>query len=134
LTTTATLEIPVITAILPPTITEIPPTPPFTPLLPARDEIVATRYPANDWQVTPTRTPPAIQTERDEAAADMFLNWVYRVQNLGGFRNEDQRNISNCAAVATTDTSNPGNARYRYLQTIVMPTLATRVPTPTATP
>jgi hypothetical protein len=91
-------------------------------------------FTVNDWQVTPTRTPPAIQTERDEAAADMFLNWVYRVQNLGGFRNEDQRNISDCAFVAPTDTGNPGDARYRYMQTIVMPTLVTRVPTPTATP
>ncbi|HLU08404.1 MAG TPA: hypothetical protein VK003_01955 [Oceanobacillus sp.] len=92
-------------------------------------------YTVDDWEVT--LTPQQTQTahERDEAAADMFLNWVYSEINQGGFHNDNYIGITNCSTTPTPDlTARPGDARYNYMETIVMPTLATRVPTATATP
>jgi len=84
--------------------------------------------------VTPTETPPAMQRERDEAAADMFLNWVYSVAapGLGGFRNDNYSGVTDCVTTPTPDlTRRPGDARNNFMSNIVMPTLATYVPTPT---
>jgi hypothetical protein len=65
----------------------------------------------------------------------MFLNWVYSEINQGGFHNDNYIGITNCSTTPTPDlTARPGDARYNYMETIVMPTLATRVPTATATP
>src|SRR5690606_30716577 len=84
---------------------------------------------------TGTATPGALVRERDETAADMFLNWVYREIGMGGFHNYSYFNITNCMTTPTPDfTAMPGDARYNFMETIVMPTLSTRVPTPTATP
>jgi hypothetical protein len=89
-----------------------------------------------DGTVTPPPPPTQnpLDRERDEASADMYLNWVYRRLSVDGFRNEDQRNITNCLAQVPTDTTDPGDARYEYLNNVIMPTLATFVPTPTPTP
>jgi hypothetical protein len=73
--------------------------------------------------------PPAGEpNEFGETAADMFLNWVYRTQNLGGFINADWRpNIvipnSTPAAYCNNmvngcqDTTNPGEARFNWINT-----------------
>jgi hypothetical protein len=91
-----------------------------------------------DGTVTPPAPPTQnpIDTERDEAAADMFLNWVYRSLGLAGFENRNQGGIFDCQVIAPTDVSNPGDARHDYLNNVVMPTIATYFPTitPTATP
>jgi hypothetical protein len=82
-----------------------------------------------------TATPGALLRERDEASADMFLNWVYREVGQGGFHNYSYFSITDCTTTPTPDfTAEPGDARYNFMETIVMPTLATRVPTPTPTP
>jgi hypothetical protein len=79
------------------------------------------------------------ERERDEAAADMFLNWVYSQVGAGGFTNVDWGQITNCTitptAPAITGTAPaPGDARYNYMETVVFPTLSTRFPTMTPTP
>jgi len=95
-----------------------------------------------DIALTPANASPTQQAEvrireRDEAAADMFLNWVYsRAIPGSGFRNTDWRNVTNCSLTGTPDASNPGDARYFRMTNNIMPTLATRFPaiTPTPTP
>jgi hypothetical protein len=92
-------------------------------------------YTVSDWQVTATPGTTAQLHERDEAAADMFLNWVYREMGQGGFRNASYIGINSCGVTPTPDeTSRPGDSRYNFMETIAMPTLATRVPTATPTP
>jgi hypothetical protein len=92
-------------------------------------------YTVNDWEASPVVTPPTIQTERDEAAADMFLNWVYSTAMQGGFHNYNYIGITTCGITPTPDfTRLPGDARYNFMVTVVMPTLSTRVPTPTIAP
>jgi hypothetical protein len=91
-------------------------------------------YTVLDWEVTATPAQTQTVRERDEAAADMFLNWVYSKIGQGGFANADYRNITDCVSVAPTDASLPGDARRNYMETVVMPTLATYIPTSTPTP
>lgn len=88
-------------------------------------------FTVNDWDVT--ATPAATQQikERDETAADMFLNWVYSKLSLSGFANGNWIGINNCNAPMPTDTGNPGDARSNFMSDVVLPTLATYVPTPT---
>lgn len=64
--------------------------------------------------------PPALypgdnlQTQLDEAAADMFLNWVYRSTNVGGFKNISW--LGNCAtSTGCDDPSLPGDARFEWV-------------------
>lgn len=75
------------------------------------------------------------ERERDEGAADMFLNWVYSKIGSGGFTNYNYIGIANCTITPTPDfTRRPGDARFNFMDNIVMPTLATYFPTPTAAP
>jgi hypothetical protein len=100
----------------------------------------------NDWAVqgaANTATAQALkESEVDEAAADMFLNWVYRKiptppapsPTIEPFKNTDWKNVSGCATPGTPQpTHRPGDARYNYMNTVVFPTLATYAPTPTPT-
>jgi hypothetical protein len=96
-------------------------------------------FTVSDWLVTPP-APPTLDPrsqELDEAAADMFLNWVYRIIGENGFLPADANwiGISDCAATPNpTPTGTqvfPGNDRYNLMSTAIMPTLATFVPTAT---
>jgi hypothetical protein len=93
----------------------------------------------NAFTVTDVNASPDDKSrERDEAAADMFLNWVYSEIGEDGFTDNDWRNISNCSATPpptpTGTPPAPGAARYNYMETVVFPTLATLFPTMTSTP
>ncbi len=67
-------------------------------------------------------TPLDLRTQ--ETAADLFLNWVFRSQNLGGFANAswkpNMRSASGqyCNQIATgcPDSHNPGDARFNWTQ------------------
>jgi hypothetical protein len=83
-----------------------------------------------DWLATQNQR----VEERDEAAADMFLNWVYRTIAAGGFQNTSWIGITTCATGTPQPIERPGDARNDYLNNVVLPTLATYVPTPTPTP
>ncbi|MDQ7033419.1 MAG: hypothetical protein Q9P01_00870 [Anaerolineae bacterium] len=52
--------------------------------------------------------------ELEEAAADMFLNWVYRTLGMGGFENIDWRFGQN-----PRDLTNPGDIYFDYINQIV---------------
>jgi len=81
---------------------------------------------------------PLLTREVDEAAADMFLNWVYSRLTTGevaGFKNRDYKLLTgNCPGVAPTDTSNPGDARYTTMTNGILPLVSTWFPTVTRTP
>ncbi|GEM_PF-1789578 len=88
--------------------------------------------PAN---ANPTTLQAVKNAERDEAAADMFLNWAYSRAFSGlGFANTDWGTVYDCTTPGPADTRNPGDARYNFMASLVMPTLATRFPTVTPTP
>jgi hypothetical protein len=88
-------------------------------------------FTANDWEASQDNK----NKERDEAAADMFLNWVYQTVGVGGFADIDWRTITDCGVTPTaTDAGLPGNARSGFMSFAVMPTLATYIPTSTPTP
>ncbi len=72
--------------------------------------------------------------ERDEAAADMFLNWVYTAIAAGGFQNTSWIGINMCATGTAQPAERPGDVQNNYMNNIVLPTLATYVPTSTPTP
>lgn len=83
--------------------------------------------------------PPELVTETDEAAADMFLNWVYSRLTTGetfGFKNRDYRGLDGqCANAGVYQaTALPGNARFQLVNERIMPTVATYFPTITPTP
>jgi len=96
--------------------------------------------------------PPVVATlqyERDEAAADMFLNWVYvriAAQNAiatptpGGYSNYGFVNtgwggVTACGTLGTPDpTRMPGTNRTNYMNTIAMPAMGQQFPAATATP
>ncbi len=58
------------------------------------------------------------QTEIDEAAADMFLNWVYyKTTNVQeGFRNISWLGSTCQTTVENNDASNPGTVRFNWMQ------------------
>lgn len=80
--------------------------------------------------------------EREEAGADMFLNWAYSKINQGGFLNADWSTIYACSALVpptptmagTVTPYDPGDTRSRFMNTNGMPSLVTRIPTMTPTP
>jgi hypothetical protein len=111
----------------------------------------ACKFQQDPLRVTDTapenRTP---EEEQDEAAADMFLNWVYskvaatratpiptptaRSYNNYGFVDTDWGGVTDCDQGGTPDpTDQGGKARYTYLST-ALPFLAGQFPTMTATP
>jgi hypothetical protein len=65
--------------------------------------------------------PPSINVEfpgndYQEAAADMFLNWVYRTNGAGGFENRNWHPRDDCDTPAgCLDASNPGDARHVWM-------------------
>jgi hypothetical protein len=76
--------------------------------------------------ITVDNPPAGEPNEFGETAADMFLNWVYRTQNLGGFANVDWRPnsiVPNSAPVAycnqngCADSVNPGDLRFNWMNT-----------------
>jgi hypothetical protein len=92
-----------------------------------------------DFDVTATPGQPQPQViEVDEAAADMFLNWIYSRLTSGesaGFKNLSYLGLPRqCNLIAPFDGSLPGDARFQAMTERIMPVLATRFPTPTATP
>jgi predicted outer membrane repeat protein len=58
-------------------------------------------------------------------SGDMFLNWVYHdrtpVAAGTGFDDFDWRNTQNCSAAVITDPTNPGTARYNYMENVALP-------------
>lgn len=76
---------------------------------------------------------PTRIAEIDEAAADMFLNWVYSKVVAGGFQNSNWSGVNTCTTGTPQPTEKPGDARNNFMNT-ALPTLATRFPTSTATP
>jgi hypothetical protein len=78
----------------------------------------------------------ALPKERDEGAADMFLNWVYRQVGQGGFVNATWAGITVCNATPAVQPppNDSGDVRYKFMNIVVFPTLATRFPTTTPTP
>jgi hypothetical protein len=85
--------------------------------------------PACYFQQNPRTDSGKTQAEILEAAADMFLNWVYEeLQIMGiGFENVDWASATTCLLVAATtnmDPSLPGTARYNYMEIDVMPRLS----------
>lgn len=57
------------------------------------------------------------QAEIDEAAADMFLNWVYSKLGQGGFQNTSWRVADNCNTTGCPDPANSGTARFNWMNT-----------------
>gem|GEM_PF-3502229 len=91
-------------------------------------------YSVQDWLVTATPGQPNQIREVDEAAADMFLNWVYSKIGSGGFQNTSWIGITSCVTGTPQPTERPGDTRDNFMNNVVMPTIATYVPTPTPTP
>ncbi len=96
------------------------------PVLPGRCDGSITPTPSappTDFQQNPCDVVDALYlpgsailtTEREEAAADMFLNWVYRVQGNGGFLNVDW---AGCLPDGCLDIANaPGDVRMNWMNT-----------------
>lgn len=71
-----------------------------------------------NWLYAPNST--ILVTEVEEAAADMFLNWVYRTLNITdavgnmGFANVDWRFANN-----PPDNTNPGDIRFNWVNEVL---------------
>ena len=61
----------------------------------------------SDEVLTPIQQQEA-QAEIDETAADMFLNWVYRENGIGGFENIDRN--------GDVDSTEPGTTRLTWMR------------------
>ncbi len=58
--------------------------------------------------------------EIDEAGADMFLNWVYRSLNLGGFQNVDWTPVTGaCSLQGSVDWFATGDGRWYKMQSVM---------------
>lgn len=56
---------------------------------------------------------PILETEIEETAADMFLNWVYSTIGQGGFSNYDYP--SAIATAVPTDVADAGDVRFAWM-------------------
>ena len=74
---------------------------------------------ACDFQQNPLKEVGITSDEVDEGAADMFLNWVYQELNLDGFKNIDWEGYTVCSVSGNTDTTNPGDERYLWMEGIM---------------
>jgi len=106
----------------------------------------------NPYQIVDSSATTAQKvTEVDEAAADMFLNWVYTKiavhygtatpapggPSAYGFVDTSWGGTTNVCLTAATPqpTQRPGLTRYNYMTDIVMPRIANAwIPAPTPTP
>ncbi len=82
----------------------------------------------------------ALQVAQQETVADMFLNWVYRIQNRDGFRNinwrpndivpnsSPQQYCGSPSGSGCPDNTNPGDARFAWIKTFMTSTLTRLIP------
>ncbi|NUQ07321.1 MAG: hypothetical protein HUU31_25820 [Anaerolineae bacterium] len=84
------------------------------------------------YQVASGLTPQQVAAQ--ETGADMFLNWVYRVQERGGFQNRNWKPKDRDPATGLycditaegagcPDARNPGNTRLAWMQSFMATTL-----------
>ncbi|MFN8420433.1 MAG: hypothetical protein U0528_14510 [Anaerolineae bacterium] len=98
------------------------------------------QHPFKVTDTAPGVLPATRVAEVNEAAADMFLNWVFSVygsyiQATSGFRDISWLISVPCLSGTPQPTERPGQARLNYLSTIAMPTLNAIITTTlTATP